>query len=296
MQFRTLCLLLLLCLPIITACAKAVNAPDLTLTSTPFATPASAPTEVATPGSDFQLVWQDEFDGDTVDDTKWSLSINNPVFNNELQLYTDLPDNAFIEEGHLVIQAIKPEESYMGRDYTSAKLTTLAKADWLYGRFEIRAKLPTGQGLWPAFWLLPSQGRYGGWPSSGEMDIMEMLGHEPNIVHGTLHYRDKNGHAFNGQSYQLPEGDFTNEFHVFAFEWDETEMRWYVDDELYLTLTTWETRNKPFPAPFDQKFYLIINLAVGGNWPGSPDETTVFPQRLEVDYVRVYQKNASNTD
>ncbi len=235
------------------------------------------------------MVWQDEFDGDTIDSTKWNLEVHGRPANNELQYYSDSAENAFIEDGNLVLQAIKLEEPYIGRDYTSARMNTIAKANFLYGRFEMRAKLPEGQGIWPAFWMLPAQGKYGNWPSGGEIDIMELLGHEPNKVHASLHWKNEDGHEFTSSEYVLPEGDFASDFHTFAVEWEETEIRWYVDDVLYKTATVWEHNRNPYPAPFDQEFILILNVAVGGQWPGAPDETTIFPQQMIVDYVRVYE-------
>ena len=140
--------------------------------------------------------------------------------------------------------------------------------------------------------MMPTDERYGGWPNSGEIDIMELLGHEPNKVHGTLHYGDAaRRHASQGASHTLAQGSFSDDFHVFRLDWEPGAMRWYVDDHLYQTQTNWHTRTHVFPAPFDQRFHLILNLAVGGNWPGHPDSTTVFPQAMAVDYVRVYRKN-----
>lgn len=245
------------------------------------------------PFGEWKLVWADEFDGDEIDSSKWSPVVGGSGFgNNELQFYTARKENAYVEDGKLIIQALK--EKYEHREYTSAKLITKGKAEWKYGRFEIRAKCPTGQGMWPAIWMMPSDMEiYGGWPSCGEIDIMELVGHLPNTVHGTLHYG--NPHTYTGTSYTLPSGDFSEDFHVFALEWTPTEFRWFVDDVLYLTQTSWFTTGKnkdqhePFPAPFNRPFYLQLNLAVGGNWPGNPDETTVFPQTFEIDYVRVYE-------
>lgn len=257
-----------------------------TATPLPTETPEPPPTE--TP--EWQLVWQDEFDSGAIDDSKWSFEVNGKGGgNNELQYYTDFPENAFIEDGVLVIQAL--EETYLGHNYTSARMRTLGKGDWTYGRFEVRAKLPEGQGLWPAVWMLPTEWRYGGWPTSGEIDIMELVGHEPATVHGTIHYGSLGDHTYTGKPYTLTDGIFADDFHIFALEWEETAMRWYVDGELYQTQTVWHTKNYDYPAPFDQPFHIILNVAVGGNWPGSPDETTEFPQRMEVDYVRVYEKN-----
>ena len=261
----------------------------------PTPTPRPSPTPEPTPAPEWvregwDLVWQDEFEGSEIDLEKWSHEVNGSGGgNNEWQYYTDFPENSFIENGTLVIEA--REEKYIGRSYTSARMRTVGKGDWQYGRFEARIKLPTGQGLWPAFWMLPSEWRYGGWPSSGEIDIMELVGHEPETVHGTIHFGGLGNHLFTGKGYTLEEGIFNDEFHVFAVEWEEREMRWFIDDELFLTQNSWSTKNAAYPAPFDQPFHILLNVAVGGNWPGPPDETAVFPQRMEVDYVRVYQQS-----
>ncbi len=242
----------------------------------------------------WRLVWQDEFERTEIDSTKWEHEVNAwGGGNNELQYYTDRAVNSFIEDGSLVIQALR--ETYTGpggtRNYTSARLRTKKKGDWKYGRFDIRAKLPFGQGLWPAIWMLPTDAVYGGWAASGEIDIMELLGQEPNKVYGTLHYGGSypdNVHT--GASYTLSEGTFADDFHLFTLEWDTTSFRWYVDDIFYQEQTEWYSTNGEYPAPFDQFFHLLLNVAVGGNWPGNPDETTLFPQRMTVDYVRVYKK------
>ncbi len=240
------------------------------------------------------LVWNDEFDASAIDSNKWEHEVNGKGGgNNELQYYTDREVNSRVENGVLIIQARK--EQYTGldgtREYTSARMRTAGKGDWQYGRFEIRAKLPEGQGLWPAIWMLSTYGNYGGWAASGEIDIMEELGQEPNRVYGTLHY----GAAWpnnvqQGRSFVLPEGMFSEDFHTFAIEWDTTRFQWFVDDSCYSTITSWYTEGHDYPAPFDQKFHLILNVAVGGDWPGSPDATTIFPQQMVVDYVRVFQK------
>ncbi|WP_274365154.1 glycoside hydrolase family 16 protein [Paenibacillus thermotolerans] len=241
----------------------------------------------------WKLVWNDEFDGGEIDRSKWDYDIGGHGFgNNESQYYTTEKRNAYIEDGKLVIQAI--EEEYGGKPYSSAKLITRGKADWTYGRFEFRAKLPEGQGIWPAIWMMPTDmQKYGGWPTCGEIDIMEMVGHEPNKVYGTLHMG--NPHYYFGGNYTLKEGKFSDDFHVFALDWTPEEMRWYIDGEMYYSTSDWYTRKnessekEPFPAPFDRAFYLQLNLAVGGNWPGYPNDSTVFPQTFELDYVRVYQ-------
>jgi beta-glucanase (GH16 family) len=242
----------------------------------------------------WKLVWQDEFEGSTIDKNKWEHEVNAwGGGNNELQYYTDRQENSYVENGFLVIKAFK--ELYTGpegtREYTSARMRTLNKGDWKYGRFEIKAQLPYGQGIWPAIWMLPTDWVYGGWAASGEIDIMELLGHETEKVYGTLHYGGEwPNNVHTGTSFTLLQDDFTSDFHLFAVEWDSTEFRWYVDSIPYQTQNTWHSINGVYPAPFDQRFHLLLNVAVGGNWPGNPDSTTVFPQTMKIDYVRVYSK------
>ncbi len=248
-----------------------------------------------TQAQDWQLVWSDEFDGDELDESKWSYQYGTGASegltgwgNNELQYYTDREDNIFVQNGNLHIVA--REESYGGKNYTSARIRTIDNGDWRYGRFEIRAKMPIGQGIWPAIWMMPTDDVYGGWAASGEIDIMEYLGHEPDQVHGTLHYGGGwPDNVYSGDSYQLDEGTFSDDFHTFTLEWENGEMRWYVDGEHYQTQNHWYTQGHDFPAPFDQRFHMIMNVAVGGDWPGNPDHTTEFPQEMVIDYVRVYQ-------
>lgn len=242
----------------------------------------------------WKLVWNDEFNGRNIDTEKWEHEVNGwDGGNNELQYYTDRVENSYISDGCLVIKALK--ETYTGsdgtRDYTSARLRTANKGDWLYGRFEIRAKLPIGKGLWPAIWMLPTDWVYGGWPTSGEIDIMELVGHEPWHVFGTIHFGGSGNHLQSGTDYSLSSGLFSDDFHVFTVEWERTEMRWYVDGNLYQTINSWSTTAAQYPAPFDQRFHLLLNVAVGGDWPGEPDATTVFPQTMKVDYVRVFQRD-----
>lgn len=247
---------------------------------------------------DWQLVWSDEFQADTIDTSKWEWEVNSDGGgNNELQYYTARPENSFIEDGKLVIQALK--ETYTGSDqrtrsYTSARMRTKYKGDWKYGRIRVKAKLPYGQGLWPAIWMLPTDWVYGGWAASGEIDIMEYLGHDRYKIYGTIHYGGQwpdNKHT--GSDY-VDGSDFSADFHVYEIEWREGEVKWFVDGNHYLTLDDWYTTAGDFPAPFDQRFHLILNVAVGGNWPGNPDSTTTFPQRMEVDYIRVYQENVTS--
>ena len=241
-----------------------------------------------------ELVWADEFDGAAVDPGKWEFQTGTGTAyglpagwgNNELQYYQEA--NATVAGGMLTITARR--ESVGGRSYTSARLRTLGRAAWSHGRFEMRARMPLGQGLWPAFWMLPTDTRYGGWAASGE--IMEYLGHEPERIHGTIHYGAPwPNNSFSGNTYDLPGGGrFDDDFHVFAVEWQRGQIRWYVDDVLYATQTEWFSTAAPYPAPFDVDFHLLLNLAVGGNFPGPPNDSTSFPQELVVDYVRVYQQ------
>jgi beta-glucanase (GH16 family) len=242
------------------------------------------------------LVWSDEFDGPQIDTTKWNFVDKGDGFgNNELEYYTPRPENAYIENGSLIIKALK--ESYQGNSYTSAKMFTQNKGDWTYGRIEVKTKLPYGQGIWPAIWMMPTDyALYGGWPGCGEIDIMEYLGHQTGTVYGTLHYGNPWKHT--GSSYTLPDGkQFCDDYHVFALEWQPGEFRWYVDGILYQTQNDWfckdpkEALEYTYPAPFDRQFYLQLNLAVGGTWPGNPNDSTVFPQTMTVDYVRVYKYN-----
>jgi beta-glucanase (GH16 family) len=242
----------------------------------------------------YQLVWADEFNGTKLDSTKWSYQIGNRHGwgNHEKEYYTS--ENAIVKDGYLTIIAKK--ENRDGFDYTSSRIHTINKGDWKYGKFEMRAKLPIGKGMWPAFWMMPTKSVYGGWPVSGEMDIMEYLGNDSTTVYGTLHYGGRppdNKHT--GKSFKLVEGDFHNQFHTFTLIWERGKVQWLVDDSLYQTQTEWYTTEGEFPAPFDQEFHIILNMAVGGDWPGYPDESTRFPQKFIVDYVRVYQEIADST-
>lgn len=243
---------------------------------------------------DWQLVWADGFDGDRLDYSKWGVEVN--AFgggNNELQMYTDRPKNVRVADGHLILEAHADRPNIMGttREYSSGRIRTKHRGEWTYGRIEVRAQMPEGQGIWPAIWMLPTEESYGGWAASGEIDIVEYKGQEPGRVHGTLHFGapwPKNASATG--HYDLPEGSFADGFHGFALEWEPGEMRWYVDGRLYQTLDRWHSAGQPFPAPFDKPFHLVINLAVGGGFVGAPDETTEFPVQLKVDHVRVFQK------
>lgn len=246
------------------------------------------------------LAWSDEFDGpagSAPNATKWAYDLGTGPGkdgwgNNELQTYTDRTANASLDgEGHLVIKAIK--ENFTGvdgatRGYTSARLVTRGKFEPTYGRIEARIKVPFGQGLWPAFWLLGSNISSVGWPTCGEIDVMEIIGREPSTVYGTIHGPGFSGAGGLSNSFTLLEGKkFTDEFHTFEVEWNPRDISFYVDGLHYHTRKSPEfTGNQQWV--FDHPFYLLLNVAVGGSWPGNPDQTTVFPQTMMVDYVRVY--------
>lgn len=244
------------------------------------------------------LTWSDEFsaaNGSSPDPSHWTFDTGgNGWGNNELEYYTSRSQNAQIQNGNLVITALK--ETYTGsdgvtRNYTSARLKTQGLFAQAFGRFEARIKIPAGQGLWPAFWMLGNDISTVGWPNCGEIDVMENVGKEPSVVHGSMH-----GPGFfggNGLSapFTLASGArFADEFHIFAVEWEPNVVRFYVDGTLYSTF-------KPSNVPpggrwvYDHPFFIILNVAIGGDWPGAPDSTTVFPQAMLVDYVRVYKRS-----
>ncbi len=234
---------------------------------------------------EWELVWQDEFDGTALSDTWYREQGNHGWGNNELQNYTDSPNNAFVQNGTLNIVAREPSPG----SYTSARIISKDKAEWKYARVEASIKLPIGQGIWPAFWMMPTDSPYGLWPRSGEIDIMEYLGHQPNRAHTTCHFGNSSTNKGQlGNSYDLPSGNYPDNFHLFAIEWSENEILWFIDGVQVHSANNTEVA--PFQWPFDSRFHLLLNVAVGGNWPGSPDNTTIFPQTMEVDYVRVYQK------
>jgi beta-glucanase (GH16 family) len=230
------------------------------------------------------LAWQDEFNGTALDTSKWNIEVNGDGGgNNELQYYTARPENVRVTGGNLVIEARK--ESYGGKGYTSGRITTQNKASWAFGRMEARMKIPTGKGTWPAFWMLGNSISSAGWPASGEIDIMEHINTEA-FIHGTIHWADQNN---NHASYGNPSGsiDFS-QFHVYAVEWDTAAIRWYVDGVKFNEANISGGINGT--SEFQSPFFLLFNLAVGGDWPGGPDASTVFPNQMLVDYVRVYRK------
>ncbi len=236
----------------------------------------------------YTLVWADEFDSTAVNTNEWEYEVNgNGGGNNELQYYTANPTNSFLSAGVFKIMALK--QAYLGKTYTSARLHT--KKSWKYGKVEARLKLPFGKGIWPAFWMLGSNINTVSWPACGEIDIMEMIGGTTTAsggdgrVFGTAHWSNNGAHASYGLSYALPSGKLSDDFHTYSIIWDAKQIMWYIDNIKYCTIDIQPAGLSAFRAPF----FIILNLAVGGNWPGSPDATTTFPQLMEVDYVRVYQ-------
>lgn len=241
-------------------------------------------TPLVRPG--YTLFWSDEFDGQTLDKTSWNYELGGSGWgNNELEYYTNSSKNSFLSKGNLIVEARK--ETVGTNNYTSARIQTLGKKEFTYGRVDIRAKLPKGQGVWPALWMLGSNISTTPWPASGEIDIMEVLGHQPNKTYGTIHWGNAGGPSTHiGKDYSLPSGDFSKSFHVFSLIWTADKIEWLVDDVKFYTATKAEVNGD---YPFDKPFFFILNIAVGGNWPGNPDATTVFPQRMIVDYIRVFQ-------
>ena len=270
----------------------------------------------------WKLVWSDEFEGTAVDRSKWDFDLGNGFYdyknntwvagwgNDELQYYTDAPANVEVHGGHLTIRAQK--ESMHGCGYTSARLKTRQRDgkplfNKLYGRVEFRAKVPWGKGLWPALWMLPQDDKYGGWAASGEIDLMEIVGEKPHEVLNSIHYGSTYPkRTLHTHVHALPGGSTVSDWHVYAVEWEPGEMRFFVDDTHTSTESFWWSCSKSrdgvglqatraadlnaWPAPFDQPFYLLMNVAVGGNFPGAPNAATKFPAELVVDYVRVYDK------
>ncbi len=230
----------------------------------------------------YELVWSDEFD--TLDRATWQHWIGT-AYNNELQYYTARDTNSYARDGMLYLWA--QNENFGGRQYTSARIESKAQGGHKYGRFEARAKLPTGAGIWPAIWMMPTKSVYGGWPRSGEIDIMEWRGDLPARTYGTLHYQFNGGHRYTGTTWDLPQGTFSDTFHVFAIEWDETRIRWFVDDYMFNEITL--ASLGATPMPFDQEFFWILNVAVGGDFLPNPPAGSKFRQAMVVDYVRVYQ-------
>lgn len=241
-----------------------------------------------TDDKNWKLVWQDEFDGaaDQLPDLeKWNFDIGTDWGNRQLEYDTDRPANVSLDgEGNLRIIARK--EQYEGQNYTSARITTKSLYEFTYGRVEARIKLPWGQGIWPAFWMLGNNIDEVSWPQCGEIDIMEYRGQEPSRVHGTLHGPGYSANDAITEHYDLYNDRFDTGFHIFAAEWSADEIKFFVDDVLYHTVTPEDVTGE---WVYDHPFYIIFNVAVGGGYVGSPNENTIFPQTMLIDYVRVYQ-------
>ena len=245
--------------------------------------------QIAISPQSYKLIWSDEFDGSSLDQSKWSFELgnNNGWGNNELEYYTNRIQNCNVQNGFLTITAQK--ESYNGYNYTSARIKTQGKFSVKYGKIEAKIKLPFGQGIWPAFWMLGDNITQAGWPLCGEIDIMELIGGSSsgrdNTVHGSAHWR---GGDYT-KTYTLSSGIFADNWHVFDITWNQKQIIWHVDGIAYSTL---DITSSSLSA-FQNSFFIIFNLAVGGNWPGNPDNTTTFPQTMQIDYVRVYQDTSS---
>ncbi len=248
----------------------------------------------------YRLVWSDEFEGDRLDPSAWNYETGH-IRNHELQWYTDDGSNVLVKDGCLMLLA-KSHGPQAPHAYTSASITTQHKRSFTYGIVEMRARLPYGKGIWPAFWMMGDQpdaamGAYR-WPDCGEIDIMEMVGggrQADATVYGTLHWGtlEPYAHFSNDQQgephrFTLPHGIFADGFHVFSLEWTPQRMAWHVDDQQFLECAI----DRPGMEMLHRPFFVMLGMAVGGDWPGDPDEQTVFPQRYEIDYVRVYQKGA----
>lgn len=250
----------------------------------------------------YTLKWEDGFNGTSLNRDDWNVELHEPGWvNNELQEYVDSDKNIYIKDGSLVLKPVKTVDSEGNVSYTSGRVNTQNKHNFKYGLFEARVKMPAGQGFLPAFWMMPAnENLYGQWPRCGEIDIAEVLGNETSTSYGTVHYG--NPHSESQGKLTLDEGNFSDEYHIFSAEWEPGKIKWYVDGRLMHEESDWYSATEgqgeiTYPAPFDQPFYIILNLAVGGNWPGNPDESTDFDKAaLMVDYVKVYQKDSYNED
>lgn len=233
------------------------------------------------------LTWSDEFNGDYINYDNWGYDLGNGSGgwgNNELQTYTNNPNNAYVSDGRLIIKAEKTGEV----SYSSARLKSLGLQEFQFGRIDVRALLPKGRGVWPAIWMLGANYPEVGWPACGEIDIMELLGHQAGTVHGTAHWgNDYPQWQFQGNDISIYPDNFDGEFHVFSIDWSPNEIIYLMDDEAFFTVNTAMMNGQNYP--FNDPFFFILNVAIGGNWPGYPDETTSFPVFMAIDYVRVFQ-------
>ncbi|WP_249315848.1 glycoside hydrolase family 16 protein [Bacillus sp. FJAT-49711] len=257
--------------------------------------------------SDWTLVWEDNFDGEELDSTKWTIDTGNGYEqedgtwvtgwgNNELQYYHE--NNVEVENGKLILQGRKVtvSDNRGTYQYTSGKILSRGKFSKKYGKIEAKMKLPEGKGFWPAFWMMPEDDVYGGWAASGEIDIMEGKGSKLHNVGGAIHYGGSwPNNTYTAKDYDFQDGKDITDFNIYSLEWEPGELRWYVNGELYQKLNNWSSTGTgnaakfSYPAPFDQEFFIILNLAIGGHFDGNPDESTEFPGQVEVDYVKVYE-------
>ncbi len=303
--------------PAITAQPEDTTAPEATATTEPSVVPTASPSP-AVPGQPgnpsvtptkspvdathkgYTLKWEEQFNGDSLNLNDWNIELHEPGWvNNELQQYTDSSENIYIEDGNLVLKPVKKTDANGKVSYTSGRVNTQNKHNFKYGLFEAKVKVPAGQGFLPAFWMMPAdENLYGQWPRCGEIDIMEVLGNDTSTSYGTIHYG--NPHSESQGKYTLKNRSFSDEYHIFSAEWEPGKINWYVDGILMHTESDWYSVTEgqgeiTYPAPFDQPFYIILNLAVGGNWPGNPDETTdIEKAAFKIDYVKVYQKDSYN--
>ncbi len=245
-------------------------------------------------GTDWSLIWSDEFEGDKLDDTKWNRQVEKAgKFNEEWQRYTKSKKNAYVENDQLVIKTIHKSKKHGHNQYTSARLNTAGKFTFKYGKIAARIKLPKTKGIWPAFWMLGANINENGgdtpWPQCGEIDILELYGSKNTaVVEANIHFADKNGsHDHMGAKlYTLKEGSFSDDFHIFELEWTEEKVSWFVDGEQYASFSI---KGKEF-SMFHKEFFFLLNIAVGGTYAGRPDKTSEFPEHMYVDWIRVYQK------
>jgi beta-glucanase (GH16 family) len=248
--------------------------------------------------TNWELVWSDEFNNETLNENNWNFQeVEAGRFNEEWQRYTKSDKNAYIENDCLVIEAIHKSEEHGENQYTSARLNTAGKQSWKYGKFSARIKLPEGEGIWPAFWMLGANINENGgdtpWPQCGEIDILELYGSKDNTtIEVNAHYADSTGsHAFMGaKSYTLEQGKFSDDFHIFELEWTEIQLIWFVDGNKVTSMPI----DKPYLTEFHKEFFILLNIAVGGTYAGRPDDSTKFPQTMIIDWIRVYQNNDLN--
>lgn len=244
--------------------------------------------------SEWNLVWADEFDGETLNPEYWNRQIVRAGrFNDEWQRYTDSEKNAYVEDGILILNAIHESDEHGVDQYTSARLNTAGKQSFKYGKIAARIKLPKGEGIWPAFWMLGTNINENGgdtpWPQSGEIDILELYGSkDPAVIEANIHYADENEqHTMMGAvPYTLPEGDFSDDFHIFELEWSADSLKWFVDGNQFASVSITDE----VYSEFRKDFFILLNIAVGGTWAGRPNDTTPFPAQMHVDWVRYYQK------